>query len=66
MAANILDLWSGDLAAMRQRTLAHARQFGWDKSMDILFGQIYPLALRRAALRGAGQTDSLSPAFADA
>ena len=34
--------------------------------MDILFGQIYPLALRRAALRGTGQTDSLSPAFADA
>jgi glycosyltransferase involved in cell wall biosynthesis len=66
MAANILDLWSGDMAAMRHRALAHARQFGWDKSMQILFGQIYPLALRRAAARQAGQAGSPAPAFAEA
>ena len=54
MAANILELWAGDMAAMRQRVLAHARQFGWDKSMDVLFGRIYPEALRRAALGGSG------------
>ena len=48
MAANILDLWADDLPAVRRRTLAHARQFGWDKSMDILFGRIYPMALQRA------------------
>ncbi len=51
MAANIIDLWSGDLAAMRVRTLAHAGNFGWDKSMAILFSQIYPQAVARAAAR---------------
>jgi len=66
MAANILDLWAGDLPAMRQRALAHARQFGWDKSMDSLFGQIYPLAMRRAAIREAAQAGVLAPAFAEA
>ena len=66
MAANILDLWAGDLPAMRQRTLAHARQFGWDKSMDSLFGAIYPLAMRRAAAREADRSCALAPAFADA
>ncbi len=49
MAANILDLWAEDRSALRSRAVAHARQFGWDKSMDILFGRIYPLAMRRAA-----------------
>ena len=52
MAANILILWSGDMVAMRQRVLVHARNFGWDRSMDVLFSKIYPEALRRAALRG--------------
>ena len=66
MAANILDLWSGDMPAMRARTLAHARQFGWDKSMDSLFGRIYPLAMRRAALRDAARPGALAPAVVEA
>lgn len=66
MAAHILDLWAGDLPAMRERALAHARQFGWDKSMDILFGDIYPLAFRRAALREAGRAGALAPSLARA
>lgn len=66
MAANILDLWAGDLHGVRHRALAHARQFGWDKSMDVLFGEIYPLAIRRAALRQASQPGRLAPAFAKA
>ena len=63
MAANILELWDGDHRAMRGRASIHARQFGWDKSMDILFGKVYPLALRRAAIRGAGMASAtlLSP-----
>lgn len=48
MAANILDLWSGNLAAMRAETLAHARQFSWDRSMECLFRNIYSLAFSRA------------------
>lgn len=66
MAANILELWASDLPDMRQRALAHARQFGWDKSMDILFGEIYPSALRGAALRNADRRGALAPAFAKA
>jgi alpha-1,6-mannosyltransferase len=65
MAANILDLWADDLPAVRARTLAHARQFGWDKSMDILFGRIYPLAMRRAALVES-RDGALVSALADA
>ena len=66
MAANILDLWASDLPAMRQRALVHARQFGWDKSMEILFGEIYPLAMRRASLRKPDRPGALAPAFAKA
>ncbi|MEO6580690.1 MAG: glycosyltransferase [Sphingomicrobium sp.] len=51
MAANILDLWSGQMDAMRQRSLVHASRFGWDKSMEILFSRIHPQAFRRAAER---------------
>ena len=65
MAHNILDLWSDDLPAVRARTLAHARQFGWDRSMDILFGHIYPMAMRRAA-RVEQHDGALVSAMADA
>ena len=66
MAANILALWSGDLEAMRQGAVAQARNFGWDKSMECLFGEIYPLALRRAADRASRASGALAPAFAKA
>ncbi len=66
MADNILTLWAGDLSAMRQRAQIHARQFGWDRSMGILFGEIYPLAIRRAAERETGRSGALAPAFAKA
>ena len=65
MAANILDLWAQDQPAIRARTVTHARQFGWDKSMDILFGRIYPLAMRRAALVES-RDGALVSALADA
>ena len=58
MAANIVALWSGDMAATRGAALAHVGSFGWDKCMDALFGRIYPQAMARAAKRdeiaGAG------------
>jgi alpha-1,6-mannosyltransferase len=66
MAANILDLWAGDVGAMRGRALAHAKQFGWDKSMDSLFGEIYPLAMRRSEERDSAKAATLAPAFAKA
>ncbi|MEO8142104.1 MAG: glycosyltransferase [Sphingomicrobium sp.] len=65
MADNILDLWADDQSAIRARTVAHARQFGWDKSMDMLFGRIYPLAMRRAA-RIESRDKALVSALVDA
>ena len=60
MAANILDVWQGDLTEMRERAREEARLFSWERSMEALFGAVYPEALtRRAAARS-----SRAPAFA--
>ena len=52
MARNILAVWNGDRAAMCEEAFQQARQFSWDRSMDALFGRVYPAALDRSA----GQT----------
>ena len=54
MAANILDVWHGDRAAMGRAASEHAHQFSWDNSMDLLFRRIYPAAFARAATREGG------------
>jgi len=62
MARNILDVWGGDHEAMRQAARAHALQFSWERSMEALFGRVYPAAFERQErrqLRVAG-----SPALA--
>jgi alpha-1,6-mannosyltransferase len=51
MAANILDVLDGDLEAMREAARAHALQFGWDSSMEALFGRVYPAAFERRRLQ---------------
>jgi alpha-1,6-mannosyltransferase len=51
MAANILSVWNGDLEAMREAARAHALQFGWDSSMEGLFGRVYPAAFERRRLQ---------------
>lgn len=51
MAANILEVWHGDRSAMSAAANEHAHQFGWQRSMDCLFGQIYPAAFARSAQR---------------
>ena len=67
MAANILDLWSGDVPAVRAR----AR----DPRPTIRLGQkhghccsahAYPLAMHRAAQRDAARSGVLEPTFAKA
>lgn len=45
MAANILSVWNGDRAAMAECAVREARQFSWNKSMEALFGRVYPKAL---------------------
>lgn len=54
MAANIVRVLQGDMAAMSERARAHALQFSWDQSMERLFGQVYRRARIRAAERAAG------------
>lgn len=56
MAANLLDLWHGDRPALRAAARAHALQFSWGRSMEILFDEVYPRALERAR----GRTGSKS------
>lgn len=53
MAANILALLNGDMAAMSQRARAHALQFSWRQSMERLFGHVYRSALRNALAKRA-------------
>jgi alpha-1,6-mannosyltransferase len=53
MAANILAVLGGDMAAMGEQARAHALQFSWDQSMERLFGRVYTRARRRAAERAA-------------
>jgi alpha-1,6-mannosyltransferase len=47
MAANIIALWRSDRPAVAQEARAHALQFGWDISMEALFGRVYPQAFAR-------------------
>ena len=51
MARNILAVWDGDRAAMARSARDHALQFSWDKSMEALFGTVYPAAFARRAGR---------------
>ena len=44
MARNILDVWSADRATMSDEARAHALQFSWQRSMEALFGRVYPAA----------------------
>jgi len=49
MARNILDIWASDHAAMSARARTHALQFSWHRSMEDLFGSLYPAAFARRA-----------------
>ena len=62
MAANILEVWGGDHEAMRQAARAHALQFSWERSMEALFGRVYPAAFARQEQRQLRVTGS--PALA--
>ena len=53
MARNIVEVWTGDHAAMSASSWHHAQQYCWSNSMEALFGDLYPRALGLAARRGA-------------
>ncbi|HET7576602.1 MAG TPA: glycosyltransferase [Sphingomicrobium sp.] len=54
MAANILSVWRSDRSILRQQARAHALQFSWDRSMETLFGRLYPAAFAKRAGRPVG------------
>src|SRR5258705_759813 len=56
MARNILQVWNADRRAMSEQARAHALQFSWDRSMEALFGRVYPAAFARRAALQAGAT----------
>jgi len=47
MAANIMKVWHGDRVQMAQNACKHALQFSWERSMETLFGRVYPAAFER-------------------
>src|SRR5437868_6780298 len=47
MAANILGVWGSAPDGTRDAARAHALQFSWNSSMEVLFGQLYPAAFER-------------------
>jgi alpha-1,6-mannosyltransferase len=54
MARNIISLWTADRAAIAEQARAHALQFSWDRSMEALFGRIYPEAFAQRCGRPIG------------
>ncbi len=66
MAANIVEVLGGNHQAMREAAVARARLYGWDRSMERLFGHLYPLAFRQAARRAERAILAETPAFAEA
>jgi alpha-1,6-mannosyltransferase len=51
MADNIMRVLCSDRDAMAAAARAHALRFGWDSSMERLFGQVYPAAFQRRQRR---------------
>jgi alpha-1,6-mannosyltransferase len=49
MANNILELWHADRERMAEAARAHALEFSWERSMEALFGRLYPAAFARRA-----------------
>jgi alpha-1,6-mannosyltransferase len=55
MAANIVAVWNGDRKSMADAARQHALQFSWKRSMEALFGRVYPNAFAHRSRRLADQ-----------
>lgn len=62
MAANILSVLNSDRRTMAQEARKQALLFSWDRSMEELFGHVYPAALARRSRDGI--TAPAEPALA--
>ena len=63
MAANIVDVWNGDRAAMGEAARRHALQFSWESSMEALFGRVYPKALAHRLVEASRKSGSADGAM---
>ena len=59
MASNILAVWNGDRARMAENAVIEGRRYGWDKSMEALFGRVYPNAFAAAAERRVASANAV-------
>jgi alpha-1,6-mannosyltransferase len=66
MADNILAVWHSNRGEIAGLARAHALQFSWDRSMEALFGTVYPAAFARRAERRLAAAASVAPSFAKA
>jgi alpha-1,6-mannosyltransferase len=51
MACNILSLWASDRTDIARQARSQALQFSWERSMEALFGHIYPAAFAQRSGR---------------
>ena len=61
MARNIIDIWRADRLTLSEQARAHALQFSWERSMEALFGEVYPAAFARRAESVAATTFAAVP-----
>ena len=61
MAANILAVWNGDRSAMAEAARHHALQFSWQRSMEALFGRVYPAAFANRRAEAEAATSERAP-----
>jgi alpha-1,6-mannosyltransferase len=60
MASNIASVLGDERPALAAAARAHALQFSWDKSMEALFGQVYPAAFERRRRSVFGVTSAVA------
>jgi len=61
MARNVLEVWAADRRLMSEQARAHALQFSWERSMEALFGRVYPAAFARRSEAVAGEAARALP-----
>jgi len=65
MAANILEVWNSDRAAMALAAREHVEgRFSWDRTFQTLFGEVYPRALAARASLQAEASGALASSAA--
>ncbi|MFL6751624.1 MAG: glycosyltransferase [Sphingomicrobium sp.] len=66
MAHNILNIWNSGRAAMAEQARSHALQFSWERSMEALFGEVYPAAFGRRGQQRLSAAARIAPSLAGA